>query len=572
MDGLDVTEWAEKGFGSSGLGAELKEVQPMICFLQADGNHQFYDPLDINQHPVLRKGQVLLSNAIIAKASPRKFEEQSLSTIKEAAEKDEDWMRRKEQLKTLTNEGKKLPKQWSISEDQLYYQDRLYIPNDEDLQTLIAKCCHDSKIAGHFGQEKSLDIITRDFYWKRITDWVNDYVRSCTICQQAKAPRHARFGLLSPLQVPYAASASTSVDFITQLPNSAGYTQIIGVVDRFTKMAHFIGLQENATAKEVAEAFLNEVGKLHGLPSEIISDMDAKFAGEFWESLCQKLGIKRKMWTAYHLQTDGQTERVNQVLGGDLRVFVNYDQDEWYHLLLLAEYAYNNSVTTAHDMTPFFANYGYHPQTEWLKEREAQNPGANLYAHWMQTIHQQARQSLEKTREAMGRYYDRKAKQQPDYKVGDLVILNAKNIRTKRPAKKLAPKLYGPFKILEQRGELAYKFEISDRWKIHPVFHVSLLEPYRTSIRPAREQPLMTPEDIDGNLEWQVERIVKSEIISYERRVRGSIRTFEELRYFVKWKGCSEDENTGEPPEHLEHVKELVEEFHRENPDMPNLG
>jgi len=115
----------------------------------------------------------------------------------------------------------------------------------------------------------------------------------------------------------------------------------------------------------------------------------------------------------------------------------------------------------------------------------------------MQTIHQQARQSLERTREAMGRYYDRKAKQQPDFKVGDLVMLNAKNIRTKRPSMKLAPKLYGPFKILEQRGELAYKLEISDRWKIHPVFHVPLREPYRTSTRLAREQPPMTPEDID---------------------------------------------------------------------------
>jgi len=114
--------------------------------------------------------------------------------------------------------------------------------------------------------------------------------------------------------------------------------------------------------------------------------------------------------------------------------------------------------------------------------------------------------------------------------------------------------------------------EISDRWKIHPVFHVSLLEPYRTSTRPAREQPPMIPEEIDRDLEWEVETIVKSEIISYERRVHESTRTFEELRYFVKWKGCSADENTWEPPEHLEHAKELVEEFHRENPDMPQLG
>jgi len=101
-------------------------------------------------------------------------------------------------------------------------------------------------------------------------------------------------------------------------------------------------------------------------------------------------------------------------------------------------------------MTPFFTNYGYHPQTKWLKEREAQNPGANLYAHWMQTIHHQAKQSLDKAREAMGRYYHRRPKQQPDFKIGDMVIHNAKNIHTKHPSKKLAPKLYSPFKILEQ--------------------------------------------------------------------------------------------------------------------------
>ena len=149
----------------------------------------------------------------------------------------------------------------------------------------------------------------------------------------------------------------------------------------------------------------------------------------------------------------------------------------------------------------FFANYSYHPQTEWLKEREAQNPGADMYGHWMQSIHQKAREFLEKTREAIGRYYNQHARQQPDFKIGDLVMLNTKNICTKHPSPKLAPRLYGPFKILEQRGNLAYKLQIFNRWKIHPVFHVSLLEPYRTSIRPAREQPPLEPEEIDGDLE-----------------------------------------------------------------------
>jgi len=224
----------------------------------------------------------------------------------------------------------------------------------------------------------------------------------------------------------------------------------------------------------VAESFLKEVWKLHELPSEIISDMDAKFAGEFWQSLCKKLGIKHKMSTAYHPQSDGQTERlgVNQVLGGFFPIFVNYNQDDWYYLLPLAKFAYNNSITNAHNMTPVFANYGYYPQTEWRKECEARNPGGNLYAHRMQTIHQEVRQSQEKTRETMRRYYNRKAKQQPDFKIGNMVMLNAKNICTKRPSQKLAPKLYRRFKILEQQAELAYKLELSERWKIHMVFHV----------------------------------------------------------------------------------------------------
>jgi len=212
-------------------------------------------------------------------------------------------------------------------------------------------------------------------------------------------------------------------------------------------MAHFIGLHEKATAKDIADTFLRQGWKLHGLPTEIISDMDAKLSGELWESLCKMLGVKRRMSTAYHPQTDGQTERTNQVLEGYLQAFVNYDQDDWYQLLPLAEQAYNNLATNAHKMTPFFANYGFHPQTEWMKEREAHNAGAALYVHWMQDIHQQAKQTLENTRESMKKYYDRKVTVQRNIEVGDLVMLNAKIIRTKRHLKKLSPKLYGPFKV-----------------------------------------------------------------------------------------------------------------------------
>jgi len=217
------------------------------------------------------------------------------------------------------------------------------------------------------------------------------------------------------------------------------------VVDRFTTMAHFIGLHENTTAKDVADTFLWDVWKLQRLRTVIISDMDAKFSGEFGESLCKMLGVKRCMSTTYHLQTDGQTQSTKQVLKGSLQAFVNYNQNEWYQLLPLAEHAYNNLSTNPHKMSSFFANYCFDSETEWMKEREAHYPGATMYAHWMQEIHRQVKQTLENTRESMKRDYDTKATDQPSIEVGDLVMLNAKHIRTKQPSKKLSAQLYGPF-------------------------------------------------------------------------------------------------------------------------------
>jgi len=155
-------------------------------------------------------------------------------------------------------------------------------------------------------------------------------------------------GYSKHLEVPHAAWTCISVDFITQLPESKGQTQITVVVDSLSKMAHLIGLATNRTGKDIANTCLKEVWKLHGLLSEIVSDMDAKFSGEFLESLCKVLGIKRRMSTAYHPQTEGQTERTNQVREGSLLNFVNYVQDDRYQMLPVAEYAYNNAKASAH--------------------------------------------------------------------------------------------------------------------------------------------------------------------------------------------------------------------------------
>ena len=244
---------------------------------------------------------------------------------------------------------------------------RTYIPNDEKLKLEIAESKHDSKFAEHFGRHKTLELITRSFFWPKMDEWIRNYIRTCDTCQRNKSSRHAQYGLLQPLDTPYAPWRSISVDFIVALPESEGMNQIMVVVDRFTKMGHFIPLKGESSAKDCADAFLKNVWKLHGLPDEIVSDRDTKWTSEFWKNLCEIMRIKGNLSTAFHPQSDGQTERLNQTLEQYLRTFINYDQDDWNQLLPLAEYAYNNSVMAPTKRSLFSANYGYHGRTNWSK-------------------------------------------------------------------------------------------------------------------------------------------------------------------------------------------------------------
>jgi hypothetical protein len=185
------------------------------------------------------------------------------------------------------------------------------------------------------------------------------------------------------------------------------------------------------------------------------------------------LGIKQRMSTAFNPQTDGQTERVNQVLEAYLREYCSYEQDDWMELLPLAKYAYNNSFSTATGLSPFYANYGYHPRTNWPTAEAPRNPGSELYTHWLHAVHQQAIERLEKTRERMAKHWNASKREGPKLVEGDYVMLDGRHIKTKRACKKLDAKLYGPFRILSV-GKRSVKLELPPRWRIHPTFHISL--------------------------------------------------------------------------------------------------
>ena len=203
---------------------------------------------------------------------------------------------------------------------------------------------------------------------------IYDYVDRCDTCQRNKSPRHKPFGLLQPLPVPTRPWSSLSMDFIVKLPKSKGFDSVFVVVCRFTKQAHFIPCKESMSSSDLADLYINNIFKLHGLPDDIESDRGTVFRSKFWLSLLESLKIKSKLSTAFHPQTDGQTERVNQSIEQYLRCYTNFSQDDWSRLLPHAEFAYNNTMSSTTKVSPFFANLGFHPRMEYCFSSNPNTP------------------------------------------------------------------------------------------------------------------------------------------------------------------------------------------------------
>ena len=178
------------------------------------------------------------------------------------------------------------------------------------------------------------------------------------------------------------------MDFIEGLPDSEGFDCILVVVDRLTKMAIFIPTHKDTTSPELAFIFLKHVFAKHGVPADIVSDRGKNFVSRFWSSPCNLLKVKSNLSTAYHPKTDGQTERVNQILETYLRIYINYQQDDWIPLLPLAEFAYNNATHTATGVSPFFANKGFNPQLDIDLDFDADSPEASQFADDLSHLHE----------------------------------------------------------------------------------------------------------------------------------------------------------------------------------------
>ena len=353
------------------------------------------------------------------------------------------------------------------------------------------------------------------------------------------------------------------MDFIVELPESNGFNAILVCVDRFTKMAHFCPTTTNVTSEGAAELYLRYVFKHHGLPTDIVSDRGTQFVSRFSQRLYELCKIKHNKSTAYHPQSDGQTERVNQVLEQFLRIFCDYQQDDWFQLLPLAEFSYNNAQHASTLMSPFFANYGFHPRCSLQVSSPTdppQNPAAEDLIARIKTIHQELKSNLTSAQAKYKEFHDVHVKEAPPFAVGDLVWLSRKNITTTRPSTKLDYKRLGPYKILDVVGEskMAFKLDLPPRMKIHPVFHASLLEPHRANTIPGRTQPPPPAVTVEDALEYEVKEVLDS-------RVRNN-----KLEYLVDWVGYAPHERSWEPATYLDHAPEEIARYHERYPDRPS--
>jgi len=237
--------------------------------------------------------------------------------------------------------------------------------------------------------------------------YIGQYVSTCDLCIRTKLIRQALVGELHPLQIPDSRWDMLSVDFVVELPFSSGHDAVMTVVDSVLKRAHFIPMHTTVTAEGAARLFLHQVWKLHGLPKCIISDRRPQFVARFTRELYRLLGIKLASSTAWHLQTDGQTEHVNQELDQYLWLFVNERQDDWYDLLSMVEFQHNNYVHSATQQPPFLLDTGQLPRMGF---EPRQNPSSletvNEFTERIRTVIAEAKSAIHKAQDDMKRYYD----------------------------------------------------------------------------------------------------------------------------------------------------------------------
>jgi len=332
-------------------------------------------------------------------------------------------------------------------------------------------------------------------------------VQGCGVCQQNKAITHPNQPPLNPI-IPgteLEPFKTISVDLIVKLPRSGEYDSILTITDQgSTKAVILLPCRESMSAEELAQEYKAKAFPYIGLPSKLISDRDPRFTSKLFKELCQQLGIKQNLSSAYHPQTDGESERTNQSVEVALRIFCNYRQDDWAEWLPIVQYQMNSHESSTTKKTPFDVWMGYVPRAH-QPDRTSSMPEMEVRKRLLKTIREEAQQSM---MAAQTRWV--KPTNYKPHQIGDKVWLDGKNLRTFHPSTKLRPKRFGPFKVKEVLGPTTYRLDLPVAWKIHNAFHGSLLEPYIETAEHGPNYAEPPPELVEGEPEYEVEAILDS--------------------------------------------------------------
>lgn len=499
---------------------------------------------------LLRVGPVAPVRSINAATSLR-------ADIFEASKQDAAYVRL---LKKSATELKR--EQLHIKGGLVYYKDtRLYLPDDLALRTRILHECHDAPTGGHLGKDKTIDQVKRRFYWPRMDAEIQTYVTGCDACQRNKPSHQAKIGLLQPLPIPERPWQQVSLDLIVALPRTkSGQDAVVVFVDKLTKMVHYVATTTNVTAPQLSQIFMREVCRLHGVPESILSDRDPRFTAHFWRALWDQLGTKLTMSTAFHPQTDGQTERANRTLEEMLRSFVNWHQTDWDQHLPALEMAINNAKQASTGFSPFYLNYGQEVQLPLDlalgSALESKNPEAAERIRQLRANLARAKEGIRAAQVRQSRYVDRH-RRAVTFVVGDRVLLSTEHLQLKGAGRtpKLTYKYLGPFRVRRVVGANAYELDLPPTLGIHPVLNVSRLKPYLDGFvsHPDRPQPHHRPPpetvEADGSEVYEVKAIIA-------KRGRGA-----RLQYLVEWVGYPSWEATWESSSTLGGARDAIAEF-----------
>ena len=381
---------------------------------------------------------------------------------------------------------------------------------------------------------------------------IKKYIQSCDLCQRNKTSTQKPFGLLNPIEPPLNKFQCYSMDFISPLPVTKNKDNaILVIVDTLTKAVALTPIKTTDGAPIIAKIFFHKIIHRFGMPHKIISDRDTHFTGTFWRCLLELTNTKLALSTAYHPQTDGQTEHTNRTLEQILRNSVNYWHNNWDDYLSAAEFVINSSPNDSTGFTPFELMYGLNPSMPInMLDNHSKVPAPEDFIKTMSEAITTAQNNIIKAQIQQKKHAD-KHRRDHQFKIGDLVLLSNRNIPSDRSAK-LNPKFEGPFRITTKFGDNSFKLDLPDKTRIHATFHASLLKPYQPNDLELFPNRVQEPPDlvlIDEAQEFQVDRIL------------GTRKHYRKKQYLIKWTGYPEYEATWEDTRNLTNAQDAIKNF-----------